>query len=350
MAYTYPEFLSLLDRYLRDVRNLRSQAHIDADSDHYIRGACVSSAAEGLYDHQAWIARQIMPDTADPEYIEMHAALRGLTLKAATFASGTISLSGEPGSEALSGLTAKIDGTEILVVTTSGGTLDANGSLSVACRASAPGVCPDFEAAHALLQSPPSGVNAVCQITLTGGTNASTHAELLAELLYYMRNPPGGGNRFDYVRWAMEVPGVTGAWCYPARRGLGTVDIVIVSAGGLPSPEVLAAAQAHIDTERPVACPDARVFAPVPLSIGVTAALRLAAGYTLPGLQSQAETLLAQYFAGVEPGGEVVHVRMEALLLSMPGVVDVQITAPAGNIQAGALEWPRLGGVNLEEI
>lgn len=350
MAYTYPEFSTLLERYLRDVLNLRPQAAVDGDSDHYIRGAGVSSAAEGLYDHQAWIARQIQPDTADPEFLEMHAALRGLTLKAATFAGGTILFSGEPGAEALPGLTAKIDGTEILTVTTSGGTLDAEGSLLVACRASASGACPDFEAAPALLQSPPSGVDAVCEVTLTGGTDASTHAELLDELLFYMRNPPGGGNKYDYERWAMEVPGVTGAWCYPARRGLGTVDIVIVSAGGLPSPEVLAAAQAHIDNERPVTCADAQVFAPVPLYVDVTAALRLSAGYSLPGIQSQAEAILSPYFAGIKPGGEVIHLRIESLLLSIPGVVDVEITAPAGNLQAGALEWPRLGNVTLGVI
>ena len=349
MPYTVPDFAVIRERYLRDVRNLRPQAHIDGDSDHFVRGSAVASAAEGLYDHQDWIARQLLPDTADPEYLEKHAALRGITLKSATPSNGTALLAGTPGATALPGLQIKLRDSEDLFITTNGGRLAEDGALTVTCRAVAAGAYPDLAAAPALLQSPPPGVEGECLITISGGTDATTHAELLAELLYYLRNPPGGGNKYDYVRWALQVPGVTAAWCYPHRRKTGAVDVVIVSADGMPSPELIAAVQAHIDALRPVACPDLLVLGPVARYIDVRAALRLAAGYTLAGLRNQAETVLAQYFAGIVPGGEVIRSRLEALLLSLPGVIDAQILTPAANFQAAALEWPRLGELTLEK-
>ncbi|WP_413462564.1 baseplate J/gp47 family protein [Kingella kingae] len=44
-----------------------------------------------------------------------------------------------------------------------------------------------------------------------------------------MRRPPAGGNQYDYKNWALSVDGVSSAYVYPLRRGLGTVDIAITS-------------------------------------------------------------------------------------------------------------------------
>lgn len=350
MPYAVPDFAALREHYLRDVRNLRPDAHVDGDSDHFVRGSAVASAADGLYDYQAWIARQVLPDTADPEMLERHAALRGITLKPATPSQGLALLAGAPGAAVPPGLQIKLRDSADLFVTTSGGIVDLSGKLSVSCRAVTPGAYPDLVLAPALLQSPPPGVESGCALNISGGTDATTHAELLAELLYYLRNPPGGGNKYDYVRWALQVPGVTAAWCYPHRRGPGKVDVVIISADGLPASELVAAVQAHIDSLRPVACPDMLVLGPIARAVDVDAALRLAPGYTLVGLRGQADAVLAQWFAGIVPGGEVIHSRLEALLLSLPGVIDAQLSVPAGNIRAEALEWPRLGTLTLTPL
>ncbi|WP_337050269.1 baseplate J/gp47 family protein, partial [Serratia fonticola] len=74
------------------------------------------------------------------------------------------------------------------------------------------------------------------------GTDDESDKSLLARLLELIRRPPAGGNKYDYHRWAMDVPGVTAAYVYPLRRGLGTVDVVITSGNDLPSPATVAAA------------------------------------------------------------------------------------------------------------
>ena len=52
---------------------------------------------------------------------------------------------------------------------------------------------------------------------------------LLARLLDYIRRPPAGGNKYDYVKWAREIDNVASAYCFPLAQGLGTVDVVILA-------------------------------------------------------------------------------------------------------------------------
>ena len=98
MPYDIPSFDDTRNSILRDTRNLDATAPTDVDSDNYIRATATASAVEGLYDHQAWMVRQIIPDTSDPEYLEQHCALRGITRRPATKATGSITVTGRPGS------------------------------------------------------------------------------------------------------------------------------------------------------------------------------------------------------------------------------------------------------------
>lgn len=77
MPYTIPSFPAIRQRMLRDAANLDPTAPQDRDSDHFARSSATASAVSGLYDFLAWQARQLLPDTADPEYLEQHCALRG---------------------------------------------------------------------------------------------------------------------------------------------------------------------------------------------------------------------------------------------------------------------------------
>ena len=78
------------------------------------------------------------------------------------------------------------------------------------------------------LDSPIVGVNASANVTagaLTGGADAEDDDSLRARLLARIKEPPQGGSKADYVTWALEVPGVTRAWCYPEEMGDGTVTL-----------------------------------------------------------------------------------------------------------------------------
>jgi hypothetical protein len=142
-------FDQLLNEILTDYRNQFPGADTSQGSLIFLKSACTASALWGIYNYQEWIARQIFPDTADPENMEHHAWLREILRRA-----------------------------------------------------------------------------------------SETDAELLARLLARMRRPPAGGNKYDYVQWALEVDYVAAAWSFPLAQGPGTIDVIITAKADYTGSEV----------------------------------------------------------------------------------------------------------------
>ena len=138
MPYTPPDFATIRERMLRDARNLDPTAPTGGDSDLFIRSSCTASAVEGLYDYQSWLARQLLPDTADTEHLEAHAGLRGIVRKVAVAASGTATFTGTPGVVLPSGASLK-SAAGTLYQTTADGTVGGGGTVTVACAAATAG-------------------------------------------------------------------------------------------------------------------------------------------------------------------------------------------------------------------
>ncbi|MDP2166776.1 MAG: baseplate J/gp47 family protein [Thermodesulfovibrionales bacterium] len=76
------DFNELFNAILTDYKNQFPEADTSQASLLYIKSACLASALWGLYKHQEWVGLQIFPDTADSEYMEHHAWLRGVSRKA----------------------------------------------------------------------------------------------------------------------------------------------------------------------------------------------------------------------------------------------------------------------------
>jgi uncharacterized phage protein gp47/JayE len=339
------------DNILRDLKNLRPEADISSDSDNYVRASAVGSAVEGLYQHQLWITKQIFPDTADVDFLLLHARLRGMGLKPAVASGGTLLVAGTPGTNVASGLAAKYqDGTAY--ITTSGGDIDATGQMVVTAQAVVAGTAGNRAEDDVLtLTVPPLGVNAsVTVVAMEGGAETETPESLLARLLQRIRRPPAGGNKYDYWQWAMEVPGVAAAYVYPLRRGLGTVDVVIAASTGLPSDPVVAATQAHIDDQRPVTAKNSLVIKPTIKTYNVVAQLKLN-GVDLATAQAAIESALAAYDAAIAPGDTAIRTRIGAAISDTTGVDDYELDEPAANVvptvDGTKVEWCRLGTVNL---
>lgn len=352
MPYTTPSFEDIRARIVRDVLNLDADAHVGADSDHFIRASATASAVEGVYDHQRWMTRQIVPDTADTEYLEMHAGLRGIVRKEATAATGTVLLTGRAGAAVPVG-TGFRDEAGVLYATTAAAVLGAltdnldEGSAFVPCAADQAGALPDLDGAPVTLLAAPAGVRGKGGLTLSGGTDPESDASLLQRLLFYMRNPPGGGNAADYRRWAQEVPGVVEARVYPLRQGAGTVDIVVMGESGVPDASVVAACQEYIDEMRPVTA-RSTVYAPLPLAVNVRLRIKVGGDATLLALRSAVEETLASRFHALRPGDTLILSRLLAAVVGLSGVEDAEIVEPAANVPAEAMQWLRLGTVTLE--
>lgn len=352
--YQIPTLEEVRIEILRDIKSLEPSADVDVDSDYYVRASALASCAVGIYTHQNWIVRQYFPDTADSEYLEMHAKLRNIYRKNATYASGTLKVFGQANTVVPEGLQVKKG--DLYYVTKTGASLGAEGIATVKVIALATGASSNVKSdTTAMFMSAPVGVASECTLLddVSGGTEAESDAALLARLLERIRRPPSGGNKNDFRQWAESVDGVTSAYVYPLRRGEGTVDIAITSGDTVPSDEIVQATQEYIDNVRPVTAKSVYVLKPVQKRVDFEIRVLLDMDTTLEGVKAEIENALENYFLSLKPADTLIISQIEAVISDLVGVVDREVIKPARNQVIDAyreMGWFRLGNIVVSKM
>lgn len=313
-----------------------------------------AGGCHGLHGHLGWVADQVLPDRAEKENLERHAKIwvppGRLPAAAAT---GSATASGTTGTIVLEGTVfVRSDGQRY--ATTAEATLVA-GAATLSLEAEEAGQAGNAAAGIKLnAVSPLPGLNATITVVgdgLTGGADIEEDDNLLARILDRIQEPPMGGSKADYERWAKEVPGVTRAWCSPREMGDGTVTVRFVRAADaspIPDPAEVETVFDHIEAVRPVGG-QLFVVAPeaVPLAFQIqlvpnTAAARAAVEISLRDLLRRE----AEPERGAGEGTLLIsHIR-EAISLAT-GEKDSTVIAPAGNVTHtigqmatfGSIEW-----------
>ena len=171
-------------------------------------------------------------------------------------------------------------------------------------------------------------------------------AELLARLLDYIRRPPAAGNKYDYVKWALEVQGVDAAWCIPLGQGLGTTDLVIAAdvattGSEIPTQALLDTVRAYIVDIMPTHVKSLRVLAPEIIYQTVTITIT---GASANKVQAAAE--ITAYLNAMSPGQALFLSQLSAIAISN-GADDCVITVPAANVTPTAYQMLRAGVINV---
>nr|DAR68613.1 MAG TPA: Baseplate J like protein [Caudoviricetes sp.] len=339
---------------LRDYQTYYPNADTSEDSDAYARASSLAACAEGIYAHQKWLIKQFFPDTADTEFLEKHAGLRGLHRRNATYAAGKgATISGNPDAVITVGLQIKTEDRRFYE-TTESAVISASGSAVVAVRSLATGAAQNIKTAtKGSFMAAPVGVSTdVVLNDVVGATNAESDSSLLERLLNKIRRPAAGGNKYDYKDWALEVDGVEQAYVYPLRRGLGTVDIAITADNGVPSDDTVRRAQEYIDQERPVTAKESKVVKPDVTKVNFNIQVKIS-GVALNDIKTAINNALRDYFNGLIPGDDLIVSQCEAVVNNLIGVVDRRFIAPTANQKAdivNKIEWFRLGEVTVTEM
>ena len=339
---------------LRDYQTYYPNADTSEDSDAYARASSLAACAEGIYAHQKWLIKQFFPDTADTEFLEKHAGLRGLRRRNATYAAGKgATVSGNPDAVIAVGLQIKTEDGRFYD-TTESAVIPASGSVIVAVRSLATGAAQNIKTAtKGSFMAAPVGVSTdVVLNDVVGATNAESDSSLLERLLNKIRRPAAGGNKYDYKDWALEVDGVEQAYVYPLRRGLGTVDIAITADNGVPSDDTVRRAQEYIDQERPVTAKESKVVKPDVTKVNFNIQVKIS-GVALNDIKTAINNALRDYFNGLIPGDDLIVSQCEAVINNLISVVDRRFIAPTANQKAdiiNKIEWFRLGEITVTEM
>ncbi|HDR9510657.1 phage baseplate protein [Burkholderia cepacia] len=174
-----------------------------------------------------WIAKQAVPFTAEDEYLIGWAALKGVYQKDASKAQLTAQFPGTLG-KVLSAGEPIVRGDGVTYTTSTTGTVDGSGNVSVTIIADAAGSAGNADAGTSVsLGVAIDGIQQGGTITgtVSAGADIEGNDDLRSRMLDAYQNPPQGGSSADYVQWALAVAGVTRAWCAPNGFGAGTVVI-----------------------------------------------------------------------------------------------------------------------------
>lgn len=306
------------------------------------------------YGFIEWVFRQIHPLTADEDILEQnHATLRGITRKAATAASGSVTLTGTSGAIIPAGtVLARADGIEYTV---DEAVAIAAGSAVANVTASDAGAGGNTAASSKLnLSSPIAGVSSAATVTangLIGGTDIEDTEALRKRVVQAWQAPAQGGADHDYERWALEVPGVTRAWVYRAQQGIGTVTVIIVMDDKpdtiIPTEAEAALVKDYIDPLRTASAKGLYVIPPTPVPVDFTIQL----SPNSAAVQAAVTAELKEFFAReAEPGSTLYVSRMREVISAATGEFDHVLVSPAANVLRSFGEISTLGNLTFEAV
>jgi uncharacterized phage protein gp47/JayE len=345
MPFSRPDLPTLINRAAADVaaRLPRDQTLRWDDSQVYAR--VLAGQADGIYGYLDYIARQVIYDTAEGDYLLRWASIWGIEPLPAVAATGTVTFTVAPGAVIGAGeILAALDGVQYQTVESA---IVSGSSATAPISAVAAGEAGNrITGAPLTLVTPIAGVESTATAgALTGGADAETIDATRARFLARIRDGKRYGKRGDYVAWALEVPGVTRAWEYPLEMGAGSVTVRFVRDDDdslIPDDAELATVHDYIAARCPVRLAALYVVAPVPVTQSF--ALRAPVGATSAQL-AQAEAEIAAIVAAVAPGGNLYVEQVNQAVTAATGVFEQFVDSPSGDVSFGVGELPVMGTV-----
>ena len=252
MSFERPSLKEIIERLDGDTQSRLSVPQMRR-SNAKVFDRVLAGAAHSLYGYIEYLNRQQFFDTAESDYLDRWASIYGLRRKKATRASGEVLF--RFSEELINVPEGTILQSDDAVQYQTCGPVASDGIVSVEALNDGT-IGNQLEGDVLTLVSPILGVySEVTILKLGGGTEAESDESLRSRLLSRVRETPHGGTASDYVQWALEVPGVTRAWCFPMENGEGTVTVRFVCDGMdniVPDKAMLDKVFEYIDKLRPV--------------------------------------------------------------------------------------------------
>lgn len=347
MAFQRPTLNELIERTRADfVSRLALAGAVLRRSVVGVLARVIAGAVHGLYGYLAFLAKQLMPDTAESEYLRRWASIWGVNPRPAAYAAGPVTFVGVDGAVVPAG--AALRRSDGFLYTLDADAEIEGGSATATVTAQEAGALGNADAGISLsLVSPVPGVESSATVAAAGITNGLDEEDdesLRARLIARIQQPPHGGAAFDYVAWALEVPGITRAWAYPLYLGAGTVGVAIVNDNAepiTPDPAKVQEVQDYIDERRPVAA-DVTVFAPVPVPIDFE--IRVVPN-TVAVREAVAAELRDLLIRESVPGGTILLSHINEAISIAAGEEDHTLFEPANNVELAIGEIAVMGGI-----
>lgn len=317
-----------------------------------VRFYAVAAELYSLYVQAEWTRNQCFPQTAEGEQLDRHAALRGVTRRAAAKAEGVIRFYVESAREddvAVPAGTVCMTAGQVRFETTEDGMIPAGALYAeVPARAAEAGVSGNAAAGTILSMAvAPTAVSAcVNPAAFSGGRDTEGDEDLRRRVLETYARLANGANAAYYKQAALSFGQVAAAQVVPRSRGVGTVDVIVATQAGVPEQELLDEVEEYIQSMREIAV-DVKALAPETVTADVTVSVEPETGADSAEVISRAESAVRNWFTGERLGRSVRVAQLTALVFGVDGVANCTVTLPAADIAVTDIQLPVLGTLTV---
>ena len=282
----------------------------------------------------AKVADQVMVDQCDADTLARWANILGKPQEAAVAASGPVICTGTETTVIPAG-TVLVRSDSMQYVTSADATI-TGGTAMPTVVASVAAVAGDCAAGMTLtFASPIAGINAAAMVGavgIGGGADVEGIDAWRARVLARLQSPPRAGTSSDYVEWALSVPGITRAWCFPMELGPGTVTVRVMTDNAPDGPFADATAVAAVLAYLQNVCPvDATPYVFTPLASPLNPAIHLIPDSTANrvGVTASLNELLTREAV---PGCTIPLSHFEEAIGNTVGITDFVLTSPTAAV------------------
>ena len=323
--------VSELYRQMLDVFTEKTGFSMDDSADLAVRLYAAAAQLQTLYIYADWALAQSFPQTAEGEYLDRHAALRGIARKDGEKAHGVLRFRVELAREDdLTIPAGTVCSTAGLVESAGSAGNTAAGTVTV------------------MTQAPVGTAGVTNPAAFTGGTDGETDAALRERVLGSYIRLPNGANAAFYEQRALAHAGVRAVSVIPRENGIGTVGVVIAAEDGVPSDTLVAEVQADIQKVREIAV-DVTVRAPTAQVVNVTAKLKPKAGVTFQTAKAAVASAVRAYFTGALLGRRLYRAALGDVIYGTGLLENYTLSAPGSDLAGAADRLPVLGALTLTE-
>ena len=298
------------------------------------------STGSVIYDLQAPIGEEIAAlegtneeildnafyETASNEYKEIIAKDRAnITRRPATYATGYVTITGDPGTEIPEGTQVASD--YLVFDTIETATIGDEGTVMVQVQCETPGSTGNVPVG-AIYEFPVtiSGLNAVTNTAaFTNGYGIESMDDFSVRYYNSIRKSAGAGTEEDYENWALEVDGVAAARCFGRTPSVGSVTVYIMDQNHRAADATLiSATEDHLAELKP--CPaNVIVYSVSEVTINISATVYVSSG-SVSDYQTAIEEAIDDYIKGISYSRDTRRVSVVLIgeaILGVEGVTDV---------------------------
>ena len=320
MNCTYDEILERMNNKFYELSGYEA----DRVSDIGIRIRLLAGEIFSLTSDIDWLKKQMFPNTASGEQLELHAQQRGLSRKKGDKATGQIMFKLDMPLE------YEVTVPKGTVCTTYDGALNFVIAQDATIIRGGNFVMAEAEAENSGTQYnvPPKAITTVVTYfsvgisiqnssAFSGGTNDETDEQLRKRIMYSMQNIPNGANSEYYISLAKSVEGIQSATVLPDN--VYTIVVTLGGRGCVPDDSAYRAVQEVLKNNKAVGI-SVSVLKAQPINISVNVSVKVKSGYDFNTVKTDVENNITEFFKNLSVGEDITLTALGDVIFHTDGV------------------------------